>query len=157
MFWIFLLINIFNGTLNYFQNNNKHVKFEKNRLKNAHLNNSLPLLVVSQVDSQLQQMAKNYIDHEFIHPLSENLPEHPIIGHKMKTVKEIFQATKILIKPEIFCKQTYCSQLLLVVFIPVATDNFKKRKIIRKTYGSILKNNPKTSLYFFVGTSNNSL
>lgn len=117
-------------------------------------NNFVPLSIL-QVDKQLQQMSKNY-NFEFVNPIIKNKYNFSKVKHAMKTVKEMFDATTMIIKPKIFCEGNYGLNLSLVVLIYVAVNNFQKREIIRNTYGFAIKNNPNVKMYFLVGVNNDS-
>ncbi len=170
IFYVFLGLFIIKCLINISKLNNLHyfnkVNATKINLKQTHLylnNNFLKRktyknssLTVFQVDKILKKLSTNYIDHDFIHPLAKNFHNRKPFGQKMKTIKEVTQAINVLIEPKTPCKQNKGQNLSLVVLMPVAIHNAKTRNLIRQTYGSILKNNQKTDLYFLVGKSDNS-
>ena len=109
------------------------------------------------VDRQLHQMANQYVDKDFVHPDANLKPLNDTAqSAKMKTVKQMVRATKMSIDVHRPCGDNHGHGLILVVIVYNRINDFERRKTIRNTFGSVLKRNAKSVMYFIVARHSDS-
>ena len=112
------------------------------------------LASVQATDELLRQLAANEIDDdsEFVHPNAKRTAGGPQ-GPKMNSAREMATVSQ----PPTIDIERPCvgdfggsggAHLTLVVFVYVRVADFARRRTIRETYGSVLRANPRTVLYF---------
>lgn len=115
---------------------------------------------VISIDHQLRTLANQYIDIPFIHSLAnrhtKEFRRHIPSGPKMNSIKEIASVTwpapVEVLHP---CGGNEGKGLLAVIFVFCVVSDISRRMTIRETFGSALKNNSQTEIYFVVGRVDN--
>lgn len=100
---------------------------------------------------------------DFIHPNANQsewvngAPRAAATGPRMNTVPEMLKVTEVSINIKRPCRGANLENgaddddLEVVIFLFCVVGDFSRRQTIRETYGSALKGNPQTEIYFVLG------